>query len=91
MKEAIGWCSSFVLVLTISKQVYNQWRDGRSEGVSAWLFIGEIAAAAGFAVYSWLVRNTIYIVANCLTLISSIAGLIILLRNRRRSRSDTDS
>jgi MtN3 and saliva related transmembrane protein len=87
VREIIGWCSSFVLVLTISKQVFDQWREGRSEGVSTWLFIGQIIAGIGFAVYSWLVGNTVFLVANCLTLIRSIAGLVTLFRNRRRSRS----
>ena len=67
MKDAIGWVSSFVLVLTISKQVYDQWRDGRSEGVSIWLFIGEIVSATGFAVYSWMLNNPVYMVANGMT------------------------
>jgi uncharacterized protein with PQ loop repeat len=86
LKDAIGWGSAFILVLTISKQVYDQWRDGKSEGVSPWLFVGEIASATGFAVYSWIVQNTVYIVANALTLVASVLGLVILLRNRRNAR-----
>jgi uncharacterized protein with PQ loop repeat len=85
VKDVIGWISSFVLVLTISKQVYDQWRDGKSEGVSIWLFIGEIASASGFAVYSWMIHNPVYMVANGMTLLSSIAGLVVLRRNRRRT------
>ena len=84
MKEAVGWGAAFILVLTISKQVYDQWKEGKSEGVSPWLFIGQLAAATGFAVYSWLVGNMVYIVANALTFIASVAGLVILLRNRKR-------
>jgi MtN3 and saliva related transmembrane protein len=88
VKEAIGWGAAFILVLTISKQVYDQWKEGKSEGVSPWLFIGQLGAAIGFAVYSWLVGNIVYIVANGLTFAASIVGLVILLRNRKRQRGE---
>jgi hypothetical protein len=54
LTEAVGWVSSAILVLTIAKQVYKQWREGSSEGVSKWLFVGQMAASLGFTVYSWL-------------------------------------
>jgi len=87
VKDAIGWASSFILVCTISKQVYDQWRSGRSEGVSTWLFIGEITSAVGFAVYSWMLHNLVYVVANGCTLLSSIIGVVVLVRNRRRGEA----
>jgi len=90
VKDIIGWVSAFILLLTISKQVYSQWKDGRSEGVSIWLFIGQLAAAAGFATYSWMVGNVVYIVANILTFLTSIVGLVILMRNRRRQPTSGD-
>ena len=52
MVEVIGWFSSVVLVLTIGKQVYKQWKSGSSEGVSKWLFLGQMTASAGFTIYS---------------------------------------
>ena len=45
--QGIGWLSSFILVLTIGKQVWKQWKEGASEGISKWLFIGQTAASAG--------------------------------------------
>jgi uncharacterized protein with PQ loop repeat len=84
--ETIGWVSSFILVLTIAKQVYKQWHEGTSEGVSLWLFIGQMAASAGFTVYSWLVHNWVFVVTNSLMLLNGIAGLLIVLRHRRRER-----
>jgi uncharacterized protein with PQ loop repeat len=38
MTEVIGWVSSLILVFTIGKQVYKQWSEGKSEGVSKWLY-----------------------------------------------------
>jgi MtN3 and saliva related transmembrane protein len=84
--ETIGWVSSFILVLTIAKQVYKQWHEGTSEGVSLWLFIGQMAASAGFTVYSWLVHNWVFVVTNSLMLLNGLAGLLIVLRHRRRER-----
>ena len=87
--EVIGWISSFILVLTIAKQVYKQWHEGTSEGVSLWLFIGQIAASTGFTVYSWLVHNWVFVVTNALMLLNGLAGLLIVLRHRRRERRGT--
>lgn len=86
MTEIIGWVSSFVLVLTIAQQVHKQWRSGSSEGVSNWLFVGEMVASAGFTVYSWLVRNWVFVVTNSLMLCNALLGYGIILRHRRRAR-----
>jgi hypothetical protein len=48
------------------------------------LFIGEVTSALGFAVYSWMLHNIVYVVANGFTLLSSIVGIVVLVRNRRR-------
>lgn len=90
MTEAIGWISSFILVLTIGKQVYKQWHEGTSEGVSKWLFIGQMAASSGFTIYSWLVHNWVFVVTNGLMLLNGLAGLFIVLHHRRRERREEE-
>lgn len=84
--EIVGWASSIILLLTISQQIYKQWQEGSSEGVSKWLFIGQIAASVGFTVYSWLVKNWVFVVTNSLMLLSSFVGLSITFYQRSRSR-----
>jgi MtN3 and saliva related transmembrane protein len=84
--EAVGWVSSVILVLTIAKQVYKQWQEGSSEGVSKWLFVGQIAASLGFTVYSWLVSNWVFVVTNALMLCNGLLGLLIVIHHRRRER-----
>ena len=86
MTEAVGWASSCILVLTIAKQVYKQWKEGSSEGVSRWLFVGQISASLGFTVYSWLVGNWVFVVTNSLMLLNGLIGLLIVLHHRRRER-----
>jgi len=88
MQEAIGWVSSFILVLTIGKQVYKQWKEGSSENVSKWLFIGQLAASLGFTIYSWLVQNWVFVVTNAIMLINGLAGLMIVLHHRRREQRE---
>jgi uncharacterized protein with PQ loop repeat len=83
--ELIGWLSSAILLLTLSWQVRKQWREGRSEGVSRWLFAGQVAASVGFTLYSWLVRNWVFVVTNALILCNALVGLAIVLRHRRRA------
>jgi uncharacterized protein with PQ loop repeat len=86
MTEVIGWASSAVLLLTIGKQIHKQWRDDSSKGVSKWLFIGQFTASAGFTVYSFLVRNWVFVVTNLVMALSAVAGLLIVLHHRRRAR-----
>jgi MtN3 and saliva related transmembrane protein len=86
LTEAVGWVSSFILVLTIAKQVYKQWQEGTSEGVSKWLFVGQISASLGFTVYSWLVNNWVFVVTNSLMLVNGLLGLLIVFHHRRRER-----
>jgi MtN3 and saliva related transmembrane protein len=83
MTEVIGWASSLILLATILNQVYKQWSEGTSEGVSVWLFIGQIAASCGFVVYSFLVGNTVFIFTNSLLAISAVLGLVICLRQKK--------
>ena len=87
MTEAVGWVSSLILVLTIAKQVYKQWQEGSSEGVSKWLFVGQMAASLGFTVYSWLVSNWVFVVTNAVMLVNGLLGLLIVLHHRRRERA----
>ena len=84
MVEAVGWVSSLILVLTIAKQVYKQWQEGSSEGVSKWLFVGQMAASLGFTIYSWLVSNWVFVVTNAVMLVNGLLGLLIVLHHRRR-------
>ncbi len=86
MTEALGWLSSFILVLTIAKQVHKQWQEGSSQGVSRWLFVGQLAASTGFVIYSWLVGNWVFVATNALMLVNGLLGLAIVLRHRRRAR-----
>jgi MtN3 and saliva related transmembrane protein len=87
LTEAVGWVSSLILVLTIAKQVYKQWQEGSSEGVSKWLFVGQMAASLGFTVYSWLVSNWVFVVTNAIMLVNGLLGLLIVLHHRRRERA----
>ncbi len=86
MVEVIGWFSSVVLVLTIGKQVYKQWKSGSSEGVSKWLFLGQMTASVGFTIYSWLVHNWVFVVTNALMLCNALLGWGIVRRHRRREQ-----
>lgn len=87
MTDAIGWLSSAILLATLVRQVVKQWHEGSSEGVSRWLFVGQIAASLGFTTYSLLVANWVFVVTNALILCDAVAGQVIVLRHRRRART----
>jgi MtN3 and saliva related transmembrane protein len=81
--EGLGWVSSLVLVLTMGRQVYKQWKSGESQGVSKWLFIGQVSPEVGFVVYSWIVGNWVFVFTNAALLVENSVGLWITLRHRR--------
>lgn len=84
MIELIGWGSSLILLLTLMRQVYTQWRTRATAGVSKWLFAGQLVASTGYVVYSWLLHNWVYVSSNIAILATALAGEVIFLRNRRR-------
>lgn len=77
MFEAIGWVSSLILLATLVKQVYKQWSNRTSEGVSQWLFIGQLAASIGFTTYSLLIGNWVFAVTNFLLVLNAILGIVL--------------
>ncbi len=85
MTELLGWLSSAILLLTLFVQVRKQWREGRSEGVSRWLFIGQTAASVGFTLYSWMVGNWVFVVTNALILTNALFGAWLVLRQKRQA------
>lgn len=84
MTQLIGWAAAVVLVATIGSQVYKQWHDHTSRGVSLWLFAGQIVANGLFLTYAALVGDLVFMAANGLLLITSLFGLYIKFRHHRR-------
>lgn len=84
MSDAIGWASSTVLLATLMHQVRKQWREGSSEGVSSWFFVGQSAASLGFFVYSVMLQNWVFTVTNGLLVGNSAVGYFIIRQNQRR-------
>lgn len=80
MIEVIGWVSSFVLLLTLIRQVKKQWEEKTSEGLSKWLFIGQLVASVGFTTYSYFVGNWVFTVTNGLLTINNIIGIFLYFR-----------
>lgn len=85
MIEILGWASSVILLLTLIKQVHKQWRDGTSEGVSKWLFTGQLAASLGFLIYSYLVGNWVFVVTNGLLTVNNIVGIAIYYHFKKKA------
>ncbi|MET0280136.1 MAG: hypothetical protein ABW278_03290 [Steroidobacteraceae bacterium] len=79
----IGWFSSLVLLLTLGRQVFSQWRSREVKGVSRWLFVGQLVASLGFSVYSWMLDNWVFLFTNLALLLTAVAGELIYLRNKK--------
>ena len=80
--DIIGWLSSVVLLATVARQVFTQWRSGSTAGVSRWLFIGQLSASTGFALYSYLLHNWVFLVSNLALLLTAVAGELIYIKNK---------
>ncbi|MDP9088217.1 MAG: PQ-loop repeat-containing protein [Pseudomonadota bacterium] len=81
--ELIGWASSAVLLLTLMRQVYTQWKTQATAGLSKWLFIGQLAASIGYTIYSFLLHNWVFLSSNIAILCTALLGQALYLRNRR--------
>ena len=82
--DAVGWIATGILVLTIGRQAWSQWKQGSTAGLSKWLFVGQTAASTGFVVYSYLLDNVVFVVSNVFLLIIAAVGQWLYLRNRKR-------
>ena len=92
MVDLIGWGSSLILLFTLIRQVYTQWRSHASAGVSKWLFIGQLAASTGYIVYSYLLHNWVFVSSNIAILITAFVGEFLFVRNRKTAaRSESGS
>jgi MtN3 and saliva related transmembrane protein len=81
--DLIGWCAAIILLLTLARQVFTEWRDRSTRGLSRWLFIGQLTASTGFVVYSWQLGNWVFVVTNLLILATAGIGQWIYLSNKR--------
>jgi MtN3 and saliva related transmembrane protein len=87
MKDIIGWTSSIILLLTLVKQVYKQWKDGETEGVSSLLFIGQLLASIGFTIYSYLVSNWVFTITNALLTVNNVIGICLYFYFSRKNKN----
>lgn len=86
LTELIGWSAAAILLLTIGRQVFTQWRDRTTAGMSRWLFVGQLAASSGFVLYSWMLGNWVFVVTNVLMLATAGIGQGIYLHNKGREK-----
>lgn len=87
----LGWLSSAILIATLIVQIRRQWQAAEPEGVSAWLFVGQIAASTGFVLYSLSVHDRVFVLTNSLILATAVIGqCLYLLRKRYQKPSTTD-
>ena len=80
MIEIIGWVSSLILLATLVKQVHKQWKEGTSEGISKWLFAGQLAASVGFTIYSVITESWVFAFTNTALTVNNVIGIWLYFR-----------
>ncbi len=83
--DIVGWIASAILIATLGRQIYMQWKDPDPSGVSTWLFVGQITASIGFIAYSWLLKNWVFIVTNSIILLTAVVGQAVMWRKSRKA------
>ena len=83
MIEIIGWASSLILLATLVKQVHKQWKEGTSEGISKWLFAGQLAASVGFTVYSVITESWVFAFTNTALTVNNVIGIWLYFRYKK--------
>lgn len=82
--EWIGWSGSLMLMATVGSQVWKQIRQKNCEGVSRFLFIGQLITSALFLAYAWMLDNPVFVFSNAFLILAALVGHVAMLRNRRR-------
>ena len=78
----IGWLSTAVLVATVGRQAFTQWKSDSTAGVSRWLYVGQLVTSSGYVIYSFLLGNWVFVVSNLFLLVIAAVGQVLLIRNR---------
>ena len=89
LETLVGWSASLLLFITVGSQVLKQIRERSCEGVSRFLFIGQLLASALFLTYAIMGGDTVFIVSNAFMLAAALVGQIVLARNRRRAAASS--
>lgn len=79
----IGWASTGLLLATVGRQAFTQWKERSTAGVSHWLYIGQAATSIGFVIYSLMLGNIVFVVSNVFLLCIAGVGQYLFIRNRR--------
>lgn len=90
MIEFLGWASSAILLATLARQVYKEWKERSAKGISKWFFVGQVASSIGFTTYSFLVGNWVFTVTNGLLLLNNILGVCLYFYFRSKGRRSSD-
>lgn len=88
--EALGWTSSLILLVTLIKQVHKQWKSKTSEGISKWLFLGQLAASVGFTIYSYSTGNWVFIATNGILTVNNVIGIYLYYRYLDKDNADDE-
>jgi uncharacterized protein with PQ loop repeat len=86
MIELLGWGSSLILLATLVRQVHKQWKEGTNEGVSKWLFIGQLAASVGFTIYSVITESWVFAFTNTALTLNNIIGIWLYFRYNNKDQ-----
>lgn len=76
-----------MLVATLWRQIWKQWRADDAKAVSTWLFIGQMTASVLFIAYRIALHSWVLVVTNSLVLATAIAGQCMAWMKRRRALS----
>lgn len=91
MTEIIGWASSLILLLTLIRQVYKQWKGGETEGISSWLFVGQLLSSIGFTIYSYSVGNWVFTITNGILTINNIIGICLYVYFSKKNNAESSA
>jgi MtN3 and saliva related transmembrane protein len=87
LTEAVGWASTPLLLATIGRPVYSEWRSKATAGLSHGYSSDKSRASSGFTIYCILLHNWVFLFSNVAMLVMGITGEVIYISNRRPRRS----
>lgn len=83
--DLLGWLATLILISTLSRQIWKQWKSADSQAVSGWLFLGQMSASVLFIIYSALMGSVVFVVTNSLILLTAVVGQVLSSIKQRRA------
>ncbi|KYG64661.1 hypothetical protein AZI86_10625 [Bdellovibrio bacteriovorus] len=83
--DILGWLASLILVFTMISQIKKQIHHRSADDVSYALYVGQLLSGLGLVLYSYNLKNYVFIFLNVVMMGVNFTGLYFTYKFKKNS------